>query len=238
MKNKYPGTFALLLSVCAQAVFAQSPDSGFYVGLGAGQSNYSIDLDKQINAAYLGNADYHVNRVQVIDDSDGAYKVFAGYRFSPWFALEAGASDSGHATAFYELENTAPGTFSGHVDVQSRYRLRGLDAVALGELPLGQRFGASLRAGFVASRLNYREDGTYSQPGNHSYQFVAPTKNQVKPLAGLGLAWHFIPRWDLRLDWDRSFDEGKKFDLSNGENGRFDHVDQYSLDVIYRMGGK
>jgi OOP family OmpA-OmpF porin len=236
MSNRYSCICALPLAWSVSSAFAQTSDSGFYLGLGGGQSSYSIDLSRQINAAYAGNMAYLVNRAQVTDDSDGAYKIFAGYRFSPWFSLEAAVTDSGRAAAFYQLENIQPGTFTGQVDVQSEYRLRGLDVLAIAEYPLGESFGVSLRAGLVASRLSYREHGTFSTGDHPSYDFSAHAENQVKPLAGLGLAWHLRPQWDLRFDWDRSFDQGKEFGLTNNQNGRLDHVDQYCLDVIYRLG--
>ncbi|MHB1241067.1 MAG: hypothetical protein ACYC18_11270 [Gammaproteobacteria bacterium] len=62
-----------------------------YVGVNLGQSDWhasSGDLD----AALAGAG---VTAISSVDDTDFAYKLFAGYRFNPNFALEGGYVDLG-----------------------------------------------------------------------------------------------------------------------------------------------
>jgi opacity protein-like surface antigen len=59
---------------------------GPYVGLGAGKSQASVNLDTGVN-------------LFSVDSDDTAWRAFAGYRFSPYFAFEATYSDYGEVAA-------------------------------------------------------------------------------------------------------------------------------------------
>ncbi len=58
---------------------------GPYVGLAAGRAQASVDFDSG-------------TEVIPFDADDTAWRVFAGYRFSPWFAFEVTYSDLGEFT--------------------------------------------------------------------------------------------------------------------------------------------
>lgn len=68
----------ILASLCATASFAQ--DSGFFLGVGAGQFNIKID---------------DVTGTQDFDSDDTVYKIFGGYRFNPYFSVELDYIDLG-----------------------------------------------------------------------------------------------------------------------------------------------
>lgn len=55
---------------------------GPYAGIGAGRSQATVELDTGVNFF-------------TIDADDQAWRAFAGYRFSPYFAFEASYSDYG-----------------------------------------------------------------------------------------------------------------------------------------------
>lgn len=69
---------------------------GPYVGLGAGRSQASVDLDTGENFFS-------------IDADDTAWRVFAGYRFSPYIAFVASYSDYGDFSAEAGGERLAVG---------------------------------------------------------------------------------------------------------------------------------
>jgi OmpA-OmpF porin, OOP family len=77
MKNKTNilTTTALALALGALSFGAQAAEpTGFYVGVGAGQS--------MVDESFA-------------DDEDTAFQVFGGYQFTPYFGLEAGYTDFG-----------------------------------------------------------------------------------------------------------------------------------------------
>lgn len=219
----------------ANSCFAETSDAGFYFGLGAGAADYSMNLDQQIRAAYEGSADYRVVSTDVTDDTDGAYHFMAGYRFLPWLSFEAAWSDLGQVNTAYELVSISPDSFTYHYTAQGEYHLRGLSAALNAEYALGEHFAGLFRLGAIASRLDYQENGVWDSPRQETNYFRAPTKDQVRPFAGLGLNWHLQPNLDLRLDWNRYFGVGSDVALTQTGNGRFAHVDQYALNLIYRL---
>lgn len=75
---------AALAGVCSTG-FAYEK-FGPYVGAGLGRAQASASVDTGVN-------------VFSIDADDTAWRVFAGYRFSPYFAFEATYSDYGDFTA-------------------------------------------------------------------------------------------------------------------------------------------
>jgi opacity protein-like surface antigen len=78
----------LLAGLClaAPAAFAQDNPDGFYVGAGLGQFNVEID-----------DLDDVPGTVDDFDSDDDTLKLFAGWRFSPVFALELDYLDFGDA---------------------------------------------------------------------------------------------------------------------------------------------
>jgi len=94
MRTESIALLATLLGATSATAIAQSPTrpQKFYVGLQLGQS----ELDRE-------RSDLNV----VFDDRDNAFTLLAGYRFSRFYALEAGYTDLGEFTA--EFRNPCPG---------------------------------------------------------------------------------------------------------------------------------
>lgn len=224
----------LALALLALAGSASAADTGFYVGFGGGSSDYSSDLGQEIRQAYTHSSAFVVDDARLSDGSGRVWQVAGGYRFLPWLSAELGWTDAGTANGFFALTSTVPLT-NGHATVFSRYRLRGLSASLVAQVPLADRLYGYGRLGAVATRLKYDESGTDANNTPHSFR--ARNENETKPLAGLGLGWSLNERWDLRMEWDRWFDIGTRFDLTVKGNGRFDHVDLYTLNALYRFGG-
>jgi hypothetical protein len=66
------------------------------------------------------------------------------------------------------------------------------------------------------------------------FAFHGPNDDSTHPQFGIGALWHFSPQFSLRLDLDRNFDVGKKFALHADTNGRFDNIDAYTLNLIWK----
>ena len=73
---------AALLAMGAAPVFAD--ESGLYLGVGVGQFNVEVD-----------DVDTADDIQQAFDSDDTVYKVFAGWRFAPFFAVELDYIDLG-----------------------------------------------------------------------------------------------------------------------------------------------
>jgi OOP family OmpA-OmpF porin len=76
-------TTALIALGASSAAFAQN-DSGLYAGLGAGQVN--VELDDVDTANGIQSA---------FDGDDAVFKVFAGWRFTPFLGIEVDYVDLG-----------------------------------------------------------------------------------------------------------------------------------------------
>jgi OmpA-OmpF porin, OOP family len=161
--------------------------AGFYVGGGFGQFNLDID-----NAGDFGSG-----IDQIVEDDDTSWKLFAGYRFNPYFSLEAAYINLGDL----EERITASGS-------NGRYKvgIDGWSAMALGTLPLG---GWELigKAGyyFYDSKLSTN----LGNPGSGS--FIDSSSSGEDFVYGVGLGYTVLERLNLRVEYER-------FDLPTGDS--------------------
>ena len=98
---------ALILTLVSTAAFADN-DSGFYVGVGAGQFNVEADT------VAIGD----------FEGDDTTYKVFAGYRFNPYIGIELDYIDLGN-----------PGDQGANFSFDSK--INGFAPYVIGTIPLG-----------------------------------------------------------------------------------------------------
>jgi OOP family OmpA-OmpF porin len=201
--------FAAITSTAAVA----AEDSGWYFGVNAGEARAKID-DARITANLLG-AGFATTSIR--DDKDHfGYKVFAGYDFNRYFALEGGYFDPGR---FGYLATTVPaGTLSGNM------RLNGVNLDALAFLPFTERFSAFGRVG-----LNYAK-ARDSFVGTGAVNVLTPDRNKsaTNYKLGLGLQYSFSRAFAMRV-------EAERFRISDPVGPKGD-VDMYSVGLVYRIG--
>jgi opacity protein-like surface antigen len=231
MRKFHRHALSASLILLAGAANAQSTDQGWYIGIGVGDSNYSGDLPQQTAAAYRNNSTYTLQSARVIDSSDTAAQVFVGYRFLPWLGAEVGYQDMGNARTFYSLKTNGPIIYPLST-LTGEYGLRGANAALVATWPVGDRFELLARAGISNTRLTYDEHGfdVTAKP----YSFHARTRTHSAGTAGIGAQWNFSRSFALRLDLDRNFEIGKKFALNVVGNGQFDHVDVYTVNLVWK----
>jgi hypothetical protein len=112
------GLSAIAAAGGSSAVVAQEGNpSGPYVGGAYGQFNVKIDDLDELDDA-IGD----------IDTDDGAWKVFFGWRFNPFFSLEADYIDLGNPRANFDVSGSN-GNYTSE--------LAGVAAYAIGTLPIG-----------------------------------------------------------------------------------------------------
>lgn len=221
------------LMLCAAQAGAENADTGIYFGVGTGAANYSDNIPRQIAAAYrASNGAYDLLYARTLDNVDTAAQVFVGYRVLSWLGAEVGYQDLGNARTFYGLHSNQAGFDLVPALLTGEYRARDFNAALVASVPVGNWLELLARAGVADTRLNYDEHG--NDAGGNPYSFHAHTRSDINAQAGVGALWKFTPWLALRLDLDRNFDVGKKFALTPTGNGRFDYVDAYTMNLIWK----
>jgi len=179
---------AALLSVCALPAFADVSDnpSGFYLGAGAGRFNLDIrNLEDVANATG-----------SVVHSDNDAWKIFAGYRFIPYFALEAAYIDFGRASDRFTTSGS-----SGNY----RLGLSGFAPYAIGTLPLGpvELFG---KIGYYYYNVNINAD--FSPPSQSN---VDSSHSRTDLLYGAGIGMTFFDHLHVRAEYET-------VDIKNAQN--------------------
>jgi hypothetical protein len=218
---------AIALLAAALPALAKEPALGFYVGGGAGQSNFRGDYASQVNDAYAGTG-YTVVAASVTDDKDTAWKAYAGWRFHAYGAIEAAWLDFGEARAHYEIGVPAQGVATR----DARYRLSGAEISALGIVPIGDRATLYAKAGALFSRFKYDESGVdpFGAPASFSH-----SSRDTQLLWGLGGSFEIVDSLSVRVEWQRAEDVGERFALTDSGNGRFQHVDMATIALSWRF---
>lgn len=211
---------------------AQAGEPGFYVGGGIGQARFDDSLTDQIRSAYANNSGYSFVSGRMTDDTDEAWKLFGGYRFLPWLGVEFAWVELGEVGSNYVLHSQVPAT-NANANIFGHYDIGGPSATVFGELDFNDRTSGILRVGLYNAQLDYEETGTGADGLAHRF---SNSSDNTKLTYGLGLNVRINPNWDVRLDWDRYTDAGRRFGLENDTNGRFDHIDLVSMNLAYRFG--
>lgn len=210
------GTLALTALAATVSPHAMAYDAGWYVGGNVGQSRAKID-DERITSNLLGAGFSSVSISD--DDRDIGYKVFAGYQFNKYFALEGGYFNLGK---FGFTATTVPaGTLNGSI------KLQGLNLDAVGILPITEKFSAFGRIGanYAEAKDNFTSTGVFPVITNPN-----PSKRDTNIKFGLGLQYAVTESLAMRIEAERY-----RIDDAVGNKGDIDLV---SLGLIYRFGAK
>lgn len=209
------GKLSLLTLALMAAPFAMADNLGWYGGANIGQSNATID-EARITSGLLGSG--LVAGPFNLDERDGAYKIFGGYQFNPYFSVEAGYFDLGRFG--FSTTTTPAGTLSGDI------KLQGLNLDVVGTLPMTEKFSAFGRVGVTHARAKDHFAGT----GAVNVLNPNPSSRDTNLKVGLGLQYAFTDALSLRAEIERY-----RVDDAIGNRG---DVDMASLGLVYRFGGK
>jgi len=209
---KAVGTLGLVGFAAMNSPFAVAVDSGWYLGLGAGQAGANIDVER-IDRNLLGSGFSSTRTSQ--DDRDFGYKIFGGYQFNRNFAVEGGYYNLGD---FGFRSATIPvGTLSGQIEI------RGLNLDALGILPISESFSAFGRVG-----LNYAEaNDSFSGTGAVNVTNANPNKRETNYKFGAGLQWDLTESLAMRL-------EAERYRINDAVGNKGD-IDLMSAGLVYRF---
>lgn len=154
----------LPLMVLGFGSLVQAAEPGLYVGAGIGNSGIEVDGNDP-NLGDIDDLDF--------DGDDVGYKLFAGYRFMPYFGVEASWNDFGTPDDAFDV---------GNVPVETEFETDGFDISAMGILPVGGSFDLFAKAGYFIWDL----EGTASSGG-----VVESVENEGEDLTyGVGAQWN------------------------------------------------
>ena len=204
---------AILAALAIPSARADEWGNGGYVGGNVGRSQARIDDARISDSLFLPG--FSTTSIQN-DDRDTGFKLFGGFSFNRYFAVEGGYYNLGQ---FGFVANTVPaGTLTGTIKVQ------GVNLDLVGRVPIGEKFSVFGRIGatygetkdtFVGTGALGVLDGNLRKRGAN-YKF------------GAGLQYDFNPSFAVRA-------EAERYRVDDGL-GNKDHVDLLSLGLVYRFG--
>ena len=207
------GTLGLLVLAAITSPIAMAQASGWYIGANVGQARAKID-DPRITSSLLAGGFTTTSIAN--DERDTGYKLFTGYQFNRYFALEGGYFDLGK---FGFTASTIPaGTLRGDI------KLRGLNLDLVGTLPITDKLSAFGRVG-----ANYAEaKDTFRGTGFVIVRNPNPSTKATNVKYGAGLQYAFNDAWAMRL-------EGERYRVDDAVGNKAE-VDLYSVGLVYRFG--
>lgn len=185
---------------------------GWYGGAGFGVSNGVLDYDRTRQAL----ADQGFTATIDDDTEDTTWRLFAGYRFNPHFAVEGGYYDLGDFN--YRASTTPAGALEGRVQA------RGLNLDLVGFLPLSQRLSALARIGAHYARV---EDDFVGR-GGVVVNNMHSRDHSWNAKAGLGLQYDITDRLSARAEWDH-------YRVRDEAHGRWG-VNTYTANLLWSFG--
>jgi len=184
---------AVLLLACASPAALADEDSGLYLGGGYGKFGIEFDdIDDEI-----GDFDF--------DDSDSAYKLFAGWRFSPYVAGELAYLNLGSPSEAFD-DGTNVGRVEANID--------GFAPYVVGTLPLGI-FELFAKVGYLFYNVDVDFDLNDLELGD--------SDNDEAFVYGVGAGLVVFDHLNVRLEYE-------KFEISNTDN-----ADAFWLTAAWRF---
>ena len=192
---------ALLCVMSAMALMTASEvqaEENWYVGVAAGPT--SLDYSAADLTSDLSSLGWTINNPSV-DDSNTAWKVYAGFQFNEWFAVEAGYADLGEVVTQFgatipptQIDALLSDTLSVHPYQGDGWMVAGVVRYAF----VPDQFLVVGRAGLFRweSKTTVRviSGGTGSVAGDDS---------GTDGMFGVGIEWQLNEQWSLTADWER-----------------------------------
>jgi opacity protein-like surface antigen len=174
-------TLAFLLALgFAHSAAAQDPDtSGFFIGAGLGQFDVKID-----NLEGVGDV------LEDLDADDSAWKFVVGWRFGPYFSIEADYIDLGAPNGNFDATGS-----SGQYEVD----LAGFAPYVVGSLPLGI-FELSAKVGYYFHDVDLHVDFDNIGPNNGN---VFDSDNSGEAITyGVGAGVTFFEHLNAKIEYE------------------------------------
>ena len=160
---------------------AEEKVSGFYLGAGVGHADQKDTCDDLFGSC---------------DDTDVGWKVFGGYKFNRYFAVEGGSVDFGQSDldSLFINVNTleiVPGTLVVKID--------GFFVSGLLEWPLGNSFSLFTKLGMIYWDIEF---GVTDIVENDAL-VGDEDENGTDLFYGLGAQYNFTNQFGIRAEWEK-----------------------------------
>jgi len=214
MKNQHP--LSLLALASLGSLFASGPafaqQQGSYLGLGIGQSSAKLN-DAAMASSVLGSG-FGITALER-DRRDTGYKLFGGWQFNRYLALEAGYFRLGE---FSSVATTVP---AGSLDTHIKLQGVNLDLVAT--LPITDSLSALGRIGgtYARNRADFVGSGAAAAI-NHEQRTRGSNAKY-----GAGLQYAFSPSLLVRGEVERY--------RMNDTTGGHGNVDLVSVSLVFPL---
>jgi OOP family OmpA-OmpF porin len=214
-----PLVFRTTLCACLGLLIASVPaagkEPGWYVGGAVGMGRSKISGVDEITNAVLQSG--FTTAVGSTDEESIPFKLFLGYDFSRFFAVEGGAFYL--AGTGFNIDATSQ---FGGAKLSGRTDVLGVNLDVLFKLPLGDKWRLFARGGgtFADSTFKLSADGAAIVVGQSKYE-----AREVGWKAGAGVQYFATPDVAFRAEWEH-------YRLDDGTGDLF-NVDAYSISVLY-----
>src|SRR4029077_21149772 len=205
-------TLTALALTLSPTTFA-AEDVGWYAGFNAGQSRAKIG-DGRIAQGLLGDG-LPTTPISNHDHHFG-FKVFGGYEFNRYIALESGYFDLGRFG--FTAHTTPAGSLRGDIKVN------GANFDLVGSVPIAEKFSLFARAG-----LNYAQaKDSFAGTGSVAVIDRSPHKWDPNYKYGFGAEYDFTRSLGMRI-------EAERYRINDAVGNKGD-VDLFSAGLVFRFG--
>lgn len=182
---------------------AHAAETGFYIGVGAGQSDYDVASADPIAVAITGPFGGGIFSVppatMQVEDDGVSWSAILGYRIHTYVAAELAYMSFGEADVTEVFPVRAFGPSSPPIIMltqRTRMSVTGPAVSLLGILPIGAGWQAYLRGGVLFADQEIELVSPPSSLGKMTF-------GSEEWLAGAGIQWTFGSRWGVRLEYQR-----------------------------------
>jgi len=127
-----------------------------------------------------------------VDDRDTAWRLYGGYQFNPYAAVEVGYVDFGNGSFSSQVTAPSVGSISGDTKAD------GVSVALVGQWPIGNAFAVTGKIGAII----WHSESRVSASG---VAIAEESRNDrgTDLMFGIGGRYDFTPSVALRADWDR-----------------------------------
>jgi OmpA-OmpF porin, OOP family len=232
--NKYAvgGIVTVVFAGIAQTAAAQYPaaQSGvpatpWYVGAGIGRTYANIP-EQTIDAfnSSLSAANGATFSLVDKDKTSTGAKLFLGYSFNRYFAVEGGYATLGSSQANMDFRSGAPvSTSVGTFNMKYKMSAEFIDAV--GMLPVNEKWSFFGRLGVSYDKVSADVNG---QPLTILVSNNANKDNVIRAKFGAGVDYNLSPAFTVRAEWER-------YKMPDPFSDELFNVDTATLSLLYHF---
>ncbi|WP_296892155.1 outer membrane protein transport protein [Thiobacillus sp.] len=164
---------------------------GWYAGLGIGQSHYR-DLASSIDSAAASVGATSTTSASPLSEG---WKVYGGYQFNKYLALEGGYTNLNDAHANTTITAPSAGTIRTNVATDA------WSLAAVGTYPITDKFSlmGKVGAAYVLTEITASATGS----GSGTTASVAVGDDSYRPVYGLGASYALLDNLNLRAEYER-----------------------------------